>query len=276
MKSDSYESDINELHSVQLEILKAVIELCNQENITYFALGGTMLGAVREAGVIEWDDDIDIGMMRSDYEKFIRLASTKLNPEYRLIHYTTEPNCYTYFAKVMKKGTYFVEDYYSDVDTEQGIFIDIKPIDLLPNSRFLQLIHSWKVRTYEQLFLAKVLKKASAYNKRAGCLYHLKSIIRISLHYAVKYISREKLFLLLDNCLKKYNGLDGIYASFRTEKKTKGLVQDYMQTVNFKFNDLVIAVPSGYSRLLKNQFGNDYMIPYRKETGHRPKYIRYE
>lgn len=276
MKPESPIIESDRLHAVQREILHAVVDLCNHENITYFTLGGTTLGAVRESGFIKWDDDIDIGMMRSDYERFIQLAPKKLPSDYILMHYSTEPKCYTYFAKVMKTGTRFEEDYCSGLDVLKGIYIDVKPIDLIPNNRILQQIHWIKVRVYEQLFLSKVLTKTSVYNKKKNIFYYCKSLIRPLMHCVVRGVSRDKLFCLLDNCVKKYNNHHTLYASFRGEKKTKGLVKDYTKVMNFKFDNLVVAVPCGYKNLLTNQFGKDYMIPVRKETGHSPKIVEYE
>lgn len=276
MKSKLSISKNDKLHDIQREILKVVIDLCEQENITYFTLGGTTLGAVRESGFIDWDDDIDIGMMRVEYDRFIQVAKQKLPVSYFLMHYSTEPNCYTYFAKVMKKGTCFEEEYYSNLDVLKGIYIDIKPIDFIPNSRIMQGIYRYHVCIYEQLFLSKVLTKSSIYTGKNKIFYYCKSLVRIVLHWMLHSVSRDKLFCMLENCVKRYNNRNTLYVSFRGEKKTMGLASYYANTIDFNFDDLILAVPCGYKNLLKNQFGNDYMLPIREESGHAPKIVKYE
>ena len=75
-------SEIKIIQNKILEILKIFIETCEENNLTYYALGGTLLGAVRHGGFIPWDDDIDIGMPREDYEKFKKIANEKFNDRY--------------------------------------------------------------------------------------------------------------------------------------------------------------------------------------------------
>ena len=64
--------------AAEIEVLEVVAEICNRHNIQYFADYGTLLGAVRHKGFIPWDDDIDISMFRSDYERFLKIAPAEL------------------------------------------------------------------------------------------------------------------------------------------------------------------------------------------------------
>ena len=78
-------SDIKIIQDKILSILKEFINICEENNLTYYALGGTLLGAVRHNGFIPWDDDIDIGMPREDYEKFKKIASNVLPENYKFL-----------------------------------------------------------------------------------------------------------------------------------------------------------------------------------------------
>ena len=68
-----------ELQLLELEIAKEIKRICDENNIDYFIIGGTLLGAVRHRGFIPWDDDIDIGMTVENYERFINVAPSKLD-----------------------------------------------------------------------------------------------------------------------------------------------------------------------------------------------------
>src|SRR5690554_4763759 len=120
---------IQEIQKIQLGILKEVNDICKKHNILYSLYGGTLLGAVRHSGFIPWDDDIDIAMLRSDYEKFLKVAPNELSKEYFLQTYNTDKKCIFPFAKIRKNGTLFIENGSKGIKMHQGIFIDIFPLD---------------------------------------------------------------------------------------------------------------------------------------------------
>ena len=133
MKHDEYDKKtLDKLHSVEIEMLNEFVRICEKNNLEYFLVGGTLLGAVRHAGFIPWDDDIDVGMPRSDYDKFIKIAKDELKKDFYLKSMETIDDYYLPFAKIMKKNTLFIEyaknNYYEDNETK-GIFIDIFPFE---------------------------------------------------------------------------------------------------------------------------------------------------
>lgn len=93
---------------IELEIAKEVKRVCDENGIRYFLYRGTFLGAVRHKGFIPWDDDMDIGMLRSDYEKFCRIAPQKLDKAYCFQNWHTDQNYALPFGKVRKRNTVFV------------------------------------------------------------------------------------------------------------------------------------------------------------------------
>lgn len=125
---------LRKLQLTELEILKKVDQVCRQYQINYFLIAGTLLGAVRHKGFIPWDDDIDIGMLRSDYEKFIDICLHKqaLGKEYYLHCNESDEDYYLPFIKVKKNNTTFAEKCNENIDTHKGIFIDVFPYDNVP------------------------------------------------------------------------------------------------------------------------------------------------
>lgn len=124
---------IDELRKLEFLILKDVAKFCDTHNIRYYLAYGTMLGAVRHQGFIPWDDDIDIMMPRKDYEYFIQTYNES-NPRY-VVHAieNDEDYCYT-MAKVYDKKTYLVDRTRLKQASDSGVFIDIFPIDGLPDA----------------------------------------------------------------------------------------------------------------------------------------------
>lgn len=108
-------------------IFRVFHEVCAKNAIKYYMLGGTMLGAIRHEGFIPWDDDIDVGMKRSDYEKFL-LLSPREWPDNYLLKEPSGDGVYPYlFAKVIDVATTCVEDIGRGV--ELGCYIDVFPLD---------------------------------------------------------------------------------------------------------------------------------------------------
>ena len=118
---------LDKLHQVELEILDDFVSVCEKHKLRYFLTGGTMLGAIRHKGFIPWDDDIDIGMPREDYDKFIKIGSEALGNKYTLDCFELNKKYYLPFAKIKKNNTIFDEGL--DDKNHKGIFIDIIPFE---------------------------------------------------------------------------------------------------------------------------------------------------
>ena len=76
--------ELTQLHQVLYEILEEIVRICDKHNIPYFVIGGTAIGALYDKAILPWDDDIDIGMKREDYNKFLQIASQELREPYFL------------------------------------------------------------------------------------------------------------------------------------------------------------------------------------------------
>lgn len=144
---------MNDLQKCQLEILKEFIRVCKENNLQYFLIGGTCLGAVRHHGFIPWDDDIDVAMPRKDFDKFITLQKCFKDP-YFIQTYKTDKNYIYNYAKVRNSNTTFIENYYACHQINHGVWIDVFPIDGMSYDLVPQNYCEKKVKsTWHQVYL---------------------------------------------------------------------------------------------------------------------------
>ena len=133
------------LHQVDMNIVKEVVAICNRHNLKYFMLGGTMLGAVRHKGFIPWDDDIDLGLPRKDYEKFLKVAPAELSSFLKLVNYHTDPEYHYYITRILDTQTKVIEERIGGDNKYTHASIDIFPIDGTPNNPVLRKIYFFRV-----------------------------------------------------------------------------------------------------------------------------------
>lgn len=149
---------LKRLQETELEILDAVSGFCEKNGIVWFMDSGTTLGAARHQGFIPWDDDIDIGMLRADYDRFLELAENGLPEGFSLHTPRNTPGYAGMFAKVYKGGTKFYTAETMEAGCDQGIFVDVFPYDQLaedPAVRRRQLSNAGKWQRVSYLYHAK-------------------------------------------------------------------------------------------------------------------------
>lgn len=246
-----------ELKTVELELLKEFLRVCEKLDLNYYVLGGTLLGAVRHKGFIPWDDDIDVGMPRADYEKFVACGQEYLPDNYFVQTFITDPGYPANFAKIRNSETTFIETSVSGCDMNHGVYIDVFPLDYYPEKNIFsfeikKLLLTLRVST---AFTKGKMKIRTRIVRLVSCvLYpsHKKALVR-----------REKMFksvpksgLILNNC--------GAWG-----RKEIMPLEWYLEGCELEFEGLVVKGPKEYDKYLSQLYGN-YMQPPppEKRVGH--------
>jgi lipopolysaccharide cholinephosphotransferase len=128
-----------ELHQQFLSAMIDFHELCEKHGLKYCLHGGTALGAIRHKGFIPWDDDVDIAMLRQDYDRFLEIAQSEFGEKYTVQTYRSEPNMLTNFTKIRINGSEYICE---GNESNTCAFLDVFPMSDVPNSKFLQRIQN--------------------------------------------------------------------------------------------------------------------------------------
>lgn len=161
------------LQHTLLDMYRDIAAVCDQYEIIPFLVGGSALGAVRHQGFIPWDDDLDIGMFRSDYEKFKKIFRKELSDKYILNAPNYSRNPKARFPKIIKKGTRLREIVDVKDDRLNGVFLDIFIIENVPKGKLHRLVKGLLCNSLEfisgQVFLYENLTpEAMEFYLRAG------------------------------------------------------------------------------------------------------------
>ena len=138
--------ELRKLQLIELGILKEVDRICKKYHITYYMAEGSLLGAMRHNGFIPWDDDLDIAMLRKDYERFLQVAPKEISKDYEIQHSTTIAKYWSPFIKVRYlDNREFAQTHIAHLTDHNGPLLDIFPIDNVPRmDSFRQKIQAKK------------------------------------------------------------------------------------------------------------------------------------
>ena len=147
--------ELRKVQLLELKVLKEVKRICDKNNIHYFLTGGTLIGAVRHKGFIPWDDDIDIAMMRDEYDKFVEIAPKELSPEFSFLSIKQDERLGIYFSKVVLNGTNYRSAQQPKTLKNTGFWVDVIPYDTIYDNKILASLYYWKLNFFVVLYSMK-------------------------------------------------------------------------------------------------------------------------
>lgn len=247
--------EIHKLQALELAILKDVAEVCKKHNIQFFLGEGTLLGAIRHKGFIPWDDDVDLIMERSEYERFLEVAQKELGEDYEVQHPTTVDNYWSPFIKVRKLtgDLSFRQGHIAHLTNNNGPYIDIFPMEYVPKKESFKISKTaFLIRFYRGMLSYKL-------GLRKPPHFYGKVLKFISNFYSVKAIHKglQKNFTCFGKGEKEYMATFSSYHPLRCQICKSA---NYKETLWWDFEDTKMPVPAGYDEILTTIYG-DYMTP---------------
>lgn len=238
---------------LQVEIAIVIRDICEKSNLNYFLMYGTLLGAIRHDGFIPWDDDLDLGMMRKDFNRFIEIFQNTEIDGYSLQSMKTDKHYRFHFIKIMKDNTLFLEGDHINREKMNGIFVDIFPFDNVPNSKVLQFLHKNLGYSLKRL----VEFKHSVIDLEKGGF--LKRFSKKTTNIIVKMIPRPVLYysseMVFQFFKKETDYVSDFGDSYLFEAKP------FREFTKHKFENEMFVVPKDYVAVLEALYGDYLKLP---------------
>lgn len=261
------EQHLNDTQRYILHVLREVVRVLDELNIPYYMQGGTMLGAVRHEGIIPWDDDVDLGIPRADYQRMLKQVSAKLPENLELRTYDDETDHHYYFARIVDKR-YQIRRMGSLEERLENVWVDLFPLDGMPNGLMARQWHKMRLLTVRLKYHLSCFERVNI--KRPGRPLVERIIIKIATWTRVgKWFNTRKQLDKMDRLLKKYSPEETDYfvnfmgqTSYKFNEMFKKSV--YGKGKLYPFEDLMLMGPEDYDGYLKSLYG-DYMTPPRVE-----------
>ena len=247
------DADLEKLHEELLTILREIIRICNILDIKCFVTGGTAIGAHYFQGFVKWDDDIDLGMWRDDYELFKAKAPSLISSGYFVQCLETEPDTPFYFTKVRKDGSLFVQKEYKDVKIHHGIFVDIFPFDSIPDNPVIAKLHTRSVQFCQGSFLRRQLKQAILEGQTflPSSLSEILATIRFSL---MKVIPKRFYYWRLKTVSSIFNHRHCKYVDNIVSSVDRMSSDSINHLVPTQFEGVTLYAPGDIDSYLKNHY----------------------
>ena len=247
------------LQEIELENLRMLMEICEKNHLRYYLIGGSLLGAMRHRGFIPWDDDIDVGLPRPDYNRFVQIAKDYLPAHMDIKTMTSDPNYKCYFTRLInnKKKIYWDHGQYTAVI---GVWMDVFPLDGLPKNRLLRKLQVFRVKLNKALY--KFTQIDYVTTNRTNRPLSERVLIRFAqLTHIGKLMDADRRLKKLDRALQRYDYDTSAYAWNFSGCYGKREIVPHIQlggSRTAEFEGMQVSIPEAAEDYLTSIYG-DYM-----------------
>lgn len=257
------DSSLRQLQLKELSLLKLFQQICKENHITYYALGGTLLGAVRHKGFIPWDDDIDVGIPRPDYDRLCKILEAQPLGEKVRFHTFRNSDEYIRYFGHLEDTSFKVVRRDKLKDEETYAWIDLFPLDGMPNNGLLRKFKVWQVLALRAMFRFSCFDTLVDVNKKGRPL-HEKVLVWVGLHTPIqKFFNTKKCLDRMERALtstpyEKSNYLVNAMGAYKFREMFHK--KYYGKGKMYPFEDTEICGPEDYDFVCTQLYG-DYMTP---------------
>ncbi len=250
----------------ELKLLEKLLEVLNKHNIPYFASGGTLLGAVRHGGFIPWDDDIDIMMLREDYDRLCAVADSEFKHPFFFQTFYTDKKYFRGHAQLRNSlTTAALPSEALKVPFNQGIFIDIFPLDSVPDDEAV-----FKSQRRRLNSLNRLLNNSARISANKNRSFKAFLMVAAAKLISVFYKSEKQYIKMESICREHSSEITQRVAPLSFDPNNRRLWWRrslFESAVELPFEHLSLKCPVGYDELLYQQYG-DYKTPRKEKTYH--------
>lgn len=256
-------AELKDIWAVELDLLRVFLQYCERHGLRCWVEGGTLLGAVRHKGFIPWDDDVDLAMPREDYDRMCRIGNEGLEEPYFLQTAYSDTDYHRGHAQFRRSDTAAIRPSDCYQPFNQGIFIDIFPLDAAPDDR--ALVHEHRKRCL------KILKLLKAKNTHCITSGRLTLIFRkLKARWMVKKMGWTTIYEKAEEEMRALARMPhtkvGELTSLGEDKLWDKEI--FAETVMLPFENLMVPAPKGWDAFLRVSFGDDYMTPIQAPSMH--------
>lgn len=257
--------DKRRIQSLELEIMEEIDRICKKYNIKYTLAYGTLIGAIRHNGFIPWDDDIDIAMLRPEFNKFREVCKTELGDRFFYQSHKTDPEYYYLFDKVRLNNTIFKESFLSKYKIHHGVYIDIFPVDYMAKKTICKKLQYSMFRILKAGLASKYLMLRAREGKKK---YQAAALRVIFFPFSIDFLYR-----LSEKIATKYlNSGSNTVINFFTPYRLKEIFNEsvYKEYDEHIFEGRNFSIIKNYDLFLKQIYGNYMQLPpvEKRDTRH--------